>query len=386
MKKSIISIFSVLCLMLIPIYSSIKDSNVVYADTGFSIDAKACLLVDDNFSRVMYEQNSTARFPIASMVKLMTILLTYEAIDENVLTFDTKITTTENASKMGGSQVFIDPYVDYKAEDLLKSVIMASANDASVSLAEYISGSESEFVEKMNKKAQELNMNNTLYANCTGLPAPEQYSCANDCAIILKEVSKYEHYHKMGKIWMDALVHPSGRKTELVNTNKLIRYYKGCTGGKTGSTNEAGYCLSAMANKNGLNLIAIVIGAKSGQDRFKQTTNLFNYGFANFDNKTIVNINEPVLVNQDVANGKEKTIDLYACESYNMITKKGESKDYEISFDIDKLVAPIRSGDKVGTLIVSKQGKVLKEIDVIAKQDIKQLTIIDSIHKIAEAW
>lgn len=386
MKKSIISIFSVLCLMLIPIYSSIKDSNVVYADTGFSIDAKACLLVDDNFSRVMYEQNSTARFPIASMVKLMTILLTYEAIDENVLTFDTKITTTENASKMGGSQVFIDPYVDYKAEDLLKSVIMASANDASVSLAEYISGSESEFVEKMNKKAQELNMNNTLYANCTGLPAPEQYSCANDCAIILKEVSKYEHYHKMGKIWMDALVHPSGRKTELVNTNKLIRYYKGCTGGKTGSTNEAGYCLSAMANKNCLNLIAIVIGAKSGQDRFKQTTNLFNYGFANFDNKTIVNINEPVLVNQDVANGKEKTIDLYACESYNMITKKGESKDYEISFDIDKLVAPIRSGDKVGTLIVSKQGKVLKEIDVIAKQDIKQLTIIDSIHKIAEAW
>ena len=386
MKKSIISIFSVLCLMLIPIYSSIQDSNVVYADTGFSIDAKACLLVDDNFSRVMYEQNSTARFPIASMVKLMTILLTYEAIDENVLTFDTKITTTENASKMGGSQVFIDPYVDYKAEDLLKSVIMASANDASVSLAEYISGSESEFVEKMNKKAQELNMNNTLYANCTGLPAPEQYSCANDCAIILKEVSKYEHYHKMGKIWMDALVHPSGRKTELVNTNKLIRYYKGCTGGKTGSTNEAGYCLSAMANKNGLNLIAIVIGAKSGQDRFKQTTNLFNYGFANFDNKTIVNINEPVLVNQDVANGKEKTIDLYACESYNMITKKGESKDYEISFDIDKLVAPIRSGDKVGTLIVSKQGKVLKEIDVIAKQDIKQLTIIDSIHKIAEAW
>lgn len=387
MKKTIISIFCVLCLMLIPIYSgTIKDDNIVYADTGFKIDAKACLLVDDNFNTVMYEQNSSARFPIASMVKLMTILLTYEALDNNVLTLDTKITTTENASKMGGSQVFIDPYVDYKTEDLLKSVIMASANDASVALAEYISGSESEFVAKMNKKAQELKMNNTLYANCTGLPAPEQYSCAHDCAIILKEVSKYEHYHKMSKIWMDTLTHPSGRKTELVNTNKLVRYYKGCTGGKTGSTNEAGYCLSAIANKNGLNLIAVVIGAKTGQERFKQTTNLFNYGFANFDNKTIINVNEPILVNQEVNKGKIKTVDLYACESYDMITKKGENKDYEISYDIQKLVAPIKSGDKVGTLIISKQGKVLKEIDVVVKQEIKQISLLDSIHKIAEVW
>ena len=386
MKKTVISIFCVLCLMLISIYSGIKDSNVVYAETKFSVDAKACLLIDENFSRVMYEQNSTARFPIASMVKLMTILLTYEALDDNALTLETKITTTENASKMGGSQAFIDPYVEYKTEDLLKSVIMSSANDASVALAEYIAGSESEFVAKMNKRAQELKMDNTLYVNCTGLPAPEQYSCANDCAIILKEVSKYEHYHKMSKIWMDTLVHPSGRKTELVNTNKLVRYYKGCTGGKTGSTNEAGYCLSAIENKNGLNLIAVVIGAKSGQERFKQTTNLFNYGFANFDNKTIVNISEPVLANQEVSKGKVKTIDLYACESYNMITKKGESNDYEISYDIKKLVAPIKGGDEVGTLIVSKQGKVLKEIDVIAKQDVKQITIADSIHKIANAW
>ena len=162
MKRIIISICCVLCIIALPIYSSNKDNNIVYAETSFSIDAKASLLIDSNLETVMYEKNSTARFPIASMVKLMTILLTYESIDNGQLSFDTKITTTENASKMGGSQVFIDPYVEYNAEDLLKSVIIASANDASVALAEYISGSESEFVSKMNKRANELGMSNTL--------------------------------------------------------------------------------------------------------------------------------------------------------------------------------------------------------------------------------
>lgn len=386
MKRIIISICCVLCIIALPIYSSNKDNNIVYAETSFSIDAKASLLIDSNLETVMYEKNSTARFPIASMVKLMTILLTYESIDNGQLSFDTKITTTENASKMGGSQVFIDPYVEYNAEDLLKSVIIASANDASVALAEYISGSESEFVSKMNKRANELGMSNTLYANCTGLPAPEQYSCAIDCAKILKEVSKYEHYHKISQIWMDNLIHPSGRKTELVNTNKLVRYYKGCTGGKTGSTNEAGYCLSATANKNGLNLIAIVIGAKSGQERFKQTSSLFNYGFANYDNKEIINTNVAMIKDCEVVKSKQKSIDLYPAENFNLITKKGASKDYDISYEIGKLNAPKSSGDKVGILTISQNGKVLKEIDLIIKQDLQTLKLIDSIRKIAKNW
>lgn len=153
---------------------------------------------------------------VASMVKIMTLLLTYEEIDKGNMSLETMIPTTENASKMGGSQVFIDPYVEYKAEDLIKSVIMMSANDASVALAEYISGSEKAFVQKMNDKAKELNMENTLYANCTWLPAPEQYSCANDCAILLKELLKYEHYHSLSKVWMDKLVHPSEEKLSLL--------------------------------------------------------------------------------------------------------------------------------------------------------------------------
>ena len=263
---------------------------------------------------------------------------------------------------------------------------MASANDASVALAEYISGSESEFVSKMNKRASELGMTNTLYANCTGLPAPEQYSCAMDCAKILKEVSKYDSYHKYSQIWMDTLTHPSGRKTELVNTNKLVRYYKGCTGGKTGSTNEAGYCLSATASKNGLNLIAVVIGAKSGQERFKQTSSLFNYGFANYDNSEIINTNVAVVKDYEVMKSKQKAVDLYPAENFNLITKKGATKDYELSYEIGKLKAPLYSKDIVGKLTISQNGKVLKEIDLVINQDIEQLKLIDSIRKIAENW
>ena len=386
MKKALISIFCILCFITIPIYSGGRDNNVVYAQNGFNVEAKASLLVDSSLGTVIYEQNSTARFPIASMVKLMTILLTYEAMDNGQLTLDTMITTTENASKMGGSQVFIDPYVEYKAEDLLKSVIMASANDASVALAEYISGSEDEFVSKMNKRASELGMTNTLYSNCTGLPSPEQYSCAMDCAKILKEVSKYDSYHKYSQIWMDNLTHPSGRKTELVNTNKLVRYYKGCTGGKTGSTNEAGYCLSATASKNGLNLIAVVIGAKSGQERFKQTSSLFNYGFANYDNSEIINTNVAVVKDYEVMKSKQKAVDLYPAENFNLITKKGASKDYELSYEIGKLKAPLHSKDIVGKLTISHNGKVLKEIDLVINQDIEQLKFIDSIRKITENW
>ena len=316
----------------------------------------------------------------------MTILLTYEAIENDKLSLDTMITTTENASKMGGSQVFIDPYVEYKTEDLLKSVIMASANDASVALAEHISGSEMEFVNLMNQRAKQLGMNNTLYANCTGLPAPEQYSCAYDCAIILREVVKFDHYHTLSNVWMDNLIHPSGRKTELVNTNKLIRYYKGCDSGKTGSTSEAGYCLSASAMRDDFRLIAVVIGAKTGQDRFKEVSSLFNYGFANFENKLVLDNTKPFLENYEIMQSKVKTVNVFAKEGFYGLCKKGNNSGYDISYQIDKLKAPLFSNDKVGTICISKDGQVLKEIDLIVKEDVQKIGYFDGIKRIAENW
>ena len=357
-----------------------------YASSEVDITSKSAALVDYSSGTILFEKNATEHLPIASMVKMMTILLTLEEFEKGNLTEDTMITTTENASGMGGSQVFIDPYVEYTAGDLLKSVIVASGNDASVALAEHISGSEQTFVKKMNEKAKELGMNDTNYVNCTGLPAPEQYSCAKDCAIVLKQVCGYDLYHKYSTIWMDELVHPSGRKTELVNTNRLVRYYEGCEGGKTGSTNEAGCCLSASAKRGDMRLISVIIGASNSQTRFNECSKLFNYGFANFENHSILDPNTSIS-NLPVNKGKIENVDVFACEGYSVVTRKGSDDNYNVEYELPKKInAPTKEGDVVGKAIISKEGQVISEIDVIVKTSIDKLSYVDCVDKIISKW
>ena len=374
----------ILCLLATSLAFSVP--MVARAESDVDITSKSACLVDYASGTMLYGHNPKEHLPIASMVKMMTILLTLDEFDKGSLTEETMITTSENASGMGGSQVFIDPYVEYSAGDLLKSVIMASANDASVALAEHISGSEKAFVNKMNQKAKELGMNDTYYVNCTGLPAPEQYSCAIDCAVVLKEVAEHELYHKYSTIWMDELVHPSGRKTELVNTNRLIRYYDGCDGGKTGSTNEAGCCLSASAVRNNMRLISVVIGAKNSQTRFNECTKLFNYGFANYESKKIVDSTLPAL-SLKVNKGKVDNADIYANEDYAVVVKKGDAHNYEVTYDSpNKISAPTREGDIVGKAIISKEGSVVKEIDLEVRTNIDALSLKDCFDKVVESW
>ena len=388
MKEFIIKKIFVLCILLC-ILATIFCTNMPFytrADGEVDLTCKSACLVDYASGTVLFSQNPKEHLPIASMVKMMTILITLEEFDKGNLTKDTMITTTENASGMGGSQVFIDPYVEYSAGDLLKSVVMASANDASVALAEHISGSEKTFVSRMNEKAKELNMNDTHYVNCTGLPAPEQYSCAYDCAIVLKEVAEHELYHEFSTIWMDELIHPSGRKTELVNTNRLIKYYDGCDGGKTGSTNEAGCCLSASAKRNNMRLISVIIGAKNSQTRFNECSKLFNYGFANFESKNIISSNSPV-ANLKVNKGKKETVDIFANEDFSVIVKKGGEHDYDVTFENPaKISAPKKEGETVGKAIISKDGNVVKEISLIIKEALEPLTLKDCFDKIVETW
>jgi len=286
---------------------------------------------------------------------------------------------------MGGSQVFIDPFVNYSVEDLLKSVIMASANDASVALAEGICGSESSFVDLMNSTAKNLGMKNTLYCNSTGLPAPEQYSTAEDCAILLSNILKYNEYKKYSTIWMDNLIHPSGRKTELVNTNKLIRYYDGCDSGKTGSTSEAGYCLTASACKNNMRLISVIIGAKTGNDRFKETTNLFNYGFANYQNKQLIN-KDIVLKEIGTKRCKQKVAEIVATEDFFAFDKKGKTSNYEVSYQLPDEITHCSAGEKIGEVIISKEGNVIKIINLTVKEDIVPLSYIDNIRNVISNW
>ena len=352
MKKSLI--YSIMFGILATIYCTSMQNilhNTVQAVTE-EISSKSACLVDYDSGQILMEKDAKNHLPVASMVKMMTILITLEEIDAGSLGLDTMITTTENASSMGGSQVFIDPYVEYSAEALLKSVIISSANDASVALAEHISGSERAFVVRMNKRAKEIGMNDTNYVNCTGLPAPEQYSCAFDSTIVMRKVIGYDLYHKYSTIWMDELTHPSGRKTELVNTNRLVRYYQGCDGGKTGSTNEAGCCLTASAIRGDMRLISCIVGAPNSQTRFNECSSLFNYGFSNFEIKKLLNQNDFVTT-LPINKGKVDQVEVYPKENFSIVSPKGAECNYKVELDLPKEVfAPKKAGQKVGKALI----------------------------------
>ncbi|MBP3619747.1 MAG: D-alanyl-D-alanine carboxypeptidase, partial [Clostridia bacterium] len=251
---------------------------------------------------------------------------------------------------------------------------------------EYFNGNENAFVNRMNKKAKELGMVDTHYANCTGLPAPEQYSSAKDTAILLKEILKYDIYHNYSTVWIDELVHPSGRKTELVNTNRLIRYYQGCDGGKTGSTNEAGCCLGASAKRGDMRLISVIVGAENSKTRFNETSALFNYGFANFESQKLVDENVPIAT-LSVLKGKQTEVDVFAEESFSAVVKKGDSLGYDIQVETVKSVkAPARKGCSVGEIVITKNGNLLKKIPIVLKEDLKQLSWFETAQKVLEKW
>lgn len=381
MKKFLtFSVFSVIILAIC------CGSVPVPVQAASEISSKSACLMSYETREVLFEKNSHTKVPVASMVKMMTILLTVEDIENGELSLDEMVSTSENASGMGGSQVFIDPYVEYSVEDLLKSVIVASANDASVALAEHISGSEANFVKRMNRRASELGMTDTNYVNCTGLPAAEGYSSAYDSAIILSELASHDIYHNYSTIWMQDLVHPSGRVTGLTNTNRLIRYYSGCDGGKTGSTNEAGCCLAATAKRDDMRLVSVVVGAKDSQTRFNECSQLFNYGFANFENVLLVDASKSV-GQASVSKGKTSAVELYPSQNYYALVKKNEESPFAVEFELSSVVkAPVSEGETAGKITISKNGVVTKEIAVVTREAVEKLGYLDTLKKIGEKW
>ena len=357
----------------------------VYADFADDFSAKAIILMEYETGTVLFEKNATEKLPVASIVKLMTIELVCEAIEEGKLSLDEIVIASEHSAQMGGSQVFIEGNGEYTAGDLLKSCIVSSANDASVALAEKIAGSEENFVVLMNKKAKELGMKGTNYVNATGLPASGQFSCAKDTAKLLKLVSSHQIYHKYSTIWMDTLTHPHGRETELVNTNKLIRYYEGCDGGKTGSTSEAGYCLAATAKRGNMRLIGVVLGAENGKKRFSETSQLLNYGFSNFENKKMVDSAKEYSAN--VSSGKQKTVSLHPQNDLFAISKKTDDKNYTIEVKIpESTKAPISIGQQIGKIYLIKNGVVVSSTDLVAANAVEEEEYIDMLDKVISNW
>ena len=384
--KKVFVLFLTLILVLC-VFITKNSINEVVAGTIFdNMSSKSYILVDKDSGEVIAEKNSNQKLPVASICKLMTSLITLEKLEAGIIDLNEEVRASAYACSMEGSQAFLDEGCKYTVGELLKSVVVASANDSSVVLAEHIAGSEKEFVNMMNNRANTLGMLNTVYENANGLPTPNQHSTAYDTSLILKEISKYDLYNELSNIWMDDFVHPSGRVTELVNTNRLIKYYSDCLNGKTGFTDEAGYCLASSAKQNGLTLIAVVLNCKDPASRFSESINLYNYGFANYENKQILFKNE-VLKNIKVTNGKESELEIGAEENYYVLNKKGENENVSIKYNIpNSIKAPLKQNDVVGNCLIIKEGKVIGKVNLVALEMIEKQSIGDIMYKLVDNW
>ncbi len=331
--------------------SRIADAEEITAE------CKAAYLADADSGTVVYAKNERERLPIASMCKIMTLLLSFEAAESGAISYDEQITVSDNAAGMGGSQVFLQANLQYPAKQLMKSVAVCSANDSCVALAERISGSEAAFVDRMNERAKQLGAEDTLFANCTGLPQEPQYSCAKDVSLMLRELLGHRKYYEFSKVWLEDFSHPDGRTTTMTNTNKLIRFYDGCDGGKTGFTNQAGFCLAATAKRGETRLVSVVIGAESSEKRFEGVKNMLNFAFNTYESKKILEAGKPCEATIDVSGSKVKTIAICPETDLRIFVKKGSAGEAEIRYELPQSVkAPVGEGDCLGEAILYVNG------------------------------
>ncbi len=389
MKKSFIFKSAILSIVLVATCIMFAVNPIcAYADIQINGQAKSAYLIDYDTGTVLYERNADECLPIASMVKIMTLGIAFDNIKKGNLSLDEKLVISEEASGMGGSQMFLDVGEEYTVSDLIKGITVCSANDASVAIAERISGTKEEFIALMNKRAKELGMENTVFVNVTGLPAEGQHSTAKDVSIMMKELLQNDAYFNYSKIYMEDYKHPDGRITGLVNTNKLIRFYKGCDAGKTGFTNQAMFCLSATAEKNGMRVISTVIGSPDSKSRFKEVSSMFDYAFAIAKRLKIVDKNSLLDTNIKVVDAKQQELKISAEKDVYCIEIKGEKEELTLNYSImDNLKAPIKSGSKVGEIIVTRaDGTEYARVNIITQEDIDKQTYIDALKEVLKNW
>jgi serine-type D-Ala-D-Ala carboxypeptidase (penicillin-binding protein 5/6) len=349
---------------------------VVFAEekaTELTENVRSAVLIERDTGKVLYEKNSDEPLPPASMTKVMTMLLIMEALDEGKISLDEKVRASEYAASMGGSQIFLEPGEEMTVDEMLKGIAIGSGNDASVAMGERIAGSEEAFVEMMNQKAKELGLKNTVFKNTTGLPVEDHYSSAYDMAIMAKELLKYEDITKYTGTYEAYLRENTDKKFWLVNTNKLVRFYKGVDGLKTGFTREAMYCLTATAEKDGMRVIAVVFGAPTPKERNAQVTKMLDYAFSQYKTHPMFERND-VMGTVKVSKGKQKTLEVVTSEPISLLTKKGETiEDVDQKVTISKdLKAPIKKGDEVGKLVIKKNGEILVDSPLLAKGDVEK--------------
>ncbi|MCM1371003.1 MAG: D-alanyl-D-alanine carboxypeptidase [Clostridium sp.] len=365
MKK----VFLILSILYFVMPFTVKAEQLKLAES-----AKSAILIEASTGEIIFEKNSHEKREPASMTKMMSMLLILESIEKGIISWDEIVTVSENASSMGGSQILLETNEQMSVSDLFKGIAVASGNDAVVALAEKIAGTEEIFVDMMNKRAQELGLTDTNFKNCHGLHEANHYSSAYDMSIIARELAKHEVVFKYSSIYEDYLRENTDRKIWLVNTNKLVRFYDGVDGLKTGYTQEAGYCLTATAKKNGMRVIAVVMGEPDSGTRNKEVSEMLDYVFAQYEVEQVLS-KDSILDKVKVSKGKEEYVEVVPMDEVTFLNKKIDPKK-SATFDLqlNTVTAPIKVGEKIGTLKITEDGET-RYIDVTVKNDVEKAGI-----------
>lgn len=359
-NRKYISFYLSVLIFLFPISKS-------FAESKLDIDAKSAILIDSSSGEIIYEKKAHERLHPASITKIMVLLLSIESIEKNEINLEDEVTISANAAGMGGSQIYLEEGEVQSVEELLTAICLRSANDASVAMAEYISGSEESFINKMNERAKELGMKNTSFKNATGLPAENHYTSAYDISIMARELLKYPKIHEWLTIWMKEM--KVGKDKEivqgLVNTNRLIKEYEGANGIKTGSTQDAGFCLAASAERGNLKLISVVLGCETSKIRFDESKKLLDYGFSNYDSVTIGRKND-IIDKVVVQKGNvEKADVVLERDAYILLPKDSKAKVEKEIILPKSINAPVDKGKKAGEMVLSVDGKEIQKINLL---------------------
>lgn len=358
------------------------------AEPAVEITAPSAVLMESSTGTVIFEKDADTARPPASVTKVMTMLLIFDALAEGSISLEDEVTVSEYAASMGGSQVFLEPGEVQTVDTMLKCIAVASANDACVAMAEYICGNEEEFVNRMNERASGLGMDNTHFVNCNGLDAEGHMTSGRDIALMSRElITKYPQVQDYSMIWMENITHTTNKGTSefgLTNTNKLVRQYEYATGLKTGSTGEAKFCVSATAEKNGIELIAVVMAAENSKDRFADAVKLLNYGFGKCQLYT--DESEEGIAPAAVENGVADTVNVYRAEPFSYLDTTGANLSaVERTVEMDQSIpAPVKKGDAVGAVIYMLDGKEIGRTDILAAEDVGEASFLDHLKDAAE--
>lgn len=365
-KKLSCTLIMALLMTILPLFS--VSANAATEDT---ITAPSAVLMETSSGKVLFEKNQHEQRPCASITKVMTMLLVCEAIDSGKLSLDDTITASAHAASMGGSDIWLEEGETMSAQDMIKATVVASANDAAVALAEHLCGSEEVFVQKMNEKAKQLKMNDTVFKNCNGLDEEGHITSAYDVAVMSRELMKHEMIFDYTSIWLDNL---RDGKTQIVNTNKLLKTYNGITGLKTGTTNDAGCCMSASAKRGDMSLVAVVLGCNSGKERFSDAAALLDYGFANYS-ITRLTVPDDLPKTIKVDNGMQGNIGIGCEVNASMVLDKNSSSEVVSKIDLpESIEAPVEKGQKLGTVTYSLNGTVVQSFEINALQDAEKIS------------